>query len=76
VDIKMTITLDNLATRYHCLPSYALEQATTFDLHVLDVATRWHNYQQEFASTGKKPVPKLSEDAMMQMLKNVKGTSV
>lgn len=72
----MTITLDNLATRYHCLPSQALEQATTFDLHVLDVATRWSNYQHELASTGKKPVPKLTEDAMMQMLNNVRGTAV
>ena len=72
----MTITLDNLATRYHCLPSYALEQATTFDLHVLDVATRWANYQHELATTGKKPVPKLTEDEMMKMLNNVRGTAV
>jgi hypothetical protein len=71
----MTITLDNLATRYHCLPSQALEQATTFDLHVLDVATRWSNYQHELAATGKKPVPKLSEQQMMQMLESVKGKS-
>ena len=72
----MTITLDNLATRYHCLPSQALEQATTFDLHVLDVATRWSNYQHELASTGKKPVPKLSEDTMMKMLNNVRAPAV
>ena len=71
----MTITLDNLATRYHCLPSQALEQATTFDLHVLDVSTRWANYQHELATTGKKPVPKLSEQQMMQMLESVKGKS-
>lgn len=69
----MTITLDNLATRYHCLPSQALAQATTFDLHVLDVATRWSNYQHEMASTGTKPVPKLSEQQMIQMLESVKG---
>lgn len=68
----MKITLDNLATRYHCLPSEALTRATTFDLHVMDVAIQWSNYQHEVATTGKKPVPKLSQETMTEMLKRVK----
>lgn len=69
----MKITLDNLATRYHCLPSEALCKASTFDLHVMDVAVRWSNYQHELASTGKKPVPKLSQEKLTDMLNSVKA---
>jgi len=71
----MKITLDNLATRYHCLPSEALTTATTFDLHVMDVAIRWSNYQHELATTGKKPVPKLSQEKLSDMLNAVKARS-
>jgi hypothetical protein len=68
----MIITLDNLATRYHCLPSEALERSSTFDLHVMDIATRWANYQHEEATTGKKPLPKIKPEVMMEMIKRVK----
>ena len=71
----MIITLDNLATRYNCLPSQAMGQGTTFDLHVMDIATRWSNYQHEKAAgkpgTGR-PVPRLSQERMQAMLQRVK----
>jgi hypothetical protein len=49
-----------------------LGRSSTFDLHVMDTATRWANYQHEQATTGKKPVPKMSEEAMIEMIKRVK----
>lgn len=69
----MLITLDNLAHRYQCLPSEALDRATTFDLYVLDVSTKWLKYQQDRAE-GKTPsVKKLSQEEMMAMLKRARG---
>jgi hypothetical protein len=72
----MVITLDNLAHRYQCLPSEALARATTFDLYVMDISTKWSNYQyqkMEAQRTGK-PMgpPKLSEDRMRAMIDRVK----
>lgn len=43
------VTLDNMATRYHCLPSEVLDRATTFDLAVMDSSIRWHQFQEEVA---------------------------
>ena len=55
------------------MPSEALSRASTFDLHVMDVSIRWSNYQHEMAKTGKKPVPKLSQDTLTEMLNSVKA---
>jgi len=72
----MVITLDNLAHRYQCLPSEALSRATTFDLYVLDISTKWSNYQHakmESERTGKPMTPpKLSEDRMLGMIRRVR----
>ena len=43
----MILTIHNLAENYKCLPSEVLARATTFDLYVLDVHTKWFKYQQE-----------------------------
>ena len=68
----MILTLDNLAARYHCLPSEALARSTTFDLYVLDVGARWNNYQHEKAngksSTKKEP----TQEEMLAMIQRVK----
>ena len=64
----MVVTVHNLAKTYKMLPSQALNQATTFDLYVLDVATRHIKYQQDVAD-GKAPKDyKLSQQEMMDML--------
>lgn len=71
----MLISLDNLAARYHCLPSEALARASTFDLHVLDVSARWSKYQQEKADRGESSAeitPKLSVDEMKAMIARVR----
>lgn len=72
----MILSLDNLAHRYHCLPSEALSRASTFDLYVLDVSTRWQIRSQEQASRGQskgsKPKHMPTEQEMIKMLKRAK----
>ena len=54
----MIITLNNLAKEYGLLPSEALSRATTFDLYVLDVSTRWLSYRQDVAEGKIQPKAK------------------
>ncbi len=54
----MVITLNNLAKEYGLLPSEALSRATTFDLYVLDVSTRWVSYRQDIAEGKIQPKAK------------------
>lgn len=70
----LLITLDNLASRYHMLPSEALERATTFDLKVLDVSAKWEARKQKVAmgQESEKITPKLTQEQMKAMIKRVK----
>lgn len=63
----MMLTLDNLAHRYNCLPSEAMDRATTFDLRVLDVSAKWSKYQNDLAE-GKVPLEKQYNLSKEQML--------
>jgi hypothetical protein len=54
----LIITLNNLAKEYGLLPSEALSRATTFDLYVLDVSTRWVSYRQDIAEGKIQPKAK------------------
>ena len=63
----MILTLDNLATRYHCLPSQAMAQGNTFDLYVLDVSAKWSKRQQDI-SEGKAVEHNLSQAEMFDMI--------
>lgn len=67
------LTIDNLAHRYHCLPSEALARATTFDLHVLDLSSKYVKYQydKENGITPKAKQPSQSE--MVEMLKRARN---
>jgi hypothetical protein len=68
----MVLTLHNLAEKYKCLPSEALQRGNTLDLYVLDVSTKWLAYQQEKAD-GKVPITKQpSQDEMLAMIQRVK----
>jgi len=68
------ISLDNMAHHYSILPSEALSRCTTFDFQVLDVATRWRNYQYEKQQNGGKEPPKeYSDTELLEMWNNVKG---
>ena len=70
----MIITLDNLASRYHCLPSLVLERATTFDLRVCEVATQWSNRQHDpKLQTSAKIKPSHTVDELKAMIERVKN---
>lgn len=47
--------LDSLAERYGKLPSEVLDQASTLDLWVYDVAVSYRNYQQEKRQKSQDP---------------------
>jgi hypothetical protein len=65
------ITIGLLAKTYGQLPSYVLANATTYDLRVMDTVAQWENQAYE-QSQGKKSVPKLSQQQMMDMINKVK----
>jgi hypothetical protein len=70
----MIVTVHNLAKNYKLLPSEVLERGTTFDLYVLDTATRYIKYQQELAEgRAVKPEHKLSQQEMLDMIKRARS---
>ena len=69
----MVLTLHNLAEKYKCLPSEALQRGNTLDLYVLDVSTKWLAYQQDKAD-GRAPVTKQpSQEEMLEMIARVRS---
>ena len=43
------LTLDNLASRYHVLPSEVAQRADTFDIFVMDLSAKWNKRQSDIA---------------------------
>lgn len=74
----MILTVHNLAKEYAVLPSEALSRSNTFDLFVLDVATRWQIHQhkefeaQKGNSLAPRP-PKLTQAEMLDMIARARG---
>jgi hypothetical protein len=71
MEVRQIVSLDNLASRYHMLPSQALESATTFDLYVMDVAVRYERHRHQVA-TGAKTDTKLSREQLQSMIDRVR----
>jgi hypothetical protein len=74
----MVLTVHNLADAYKCLPSDILANATTFDLYVLDVHTKWVKYQHQEAENKRAvplapPRPVLSKEQMLNMIKRTRS---
>ena len=74
----MILTIHNLAKAYSVLPSEALQRATTFDLHVLDINSRWNKYQQEQQEKGQHNTiaPKskqYTQESLQAMIDRVKN---
>lgn len=63
-----------MAKTYGVLPSRVLAEATTFDLMVYDVMITWERDQQDKAE-GKKTVPNLSQQQMMDMMNKVRSSN-
>lgn len=70
----MIVSIDNLAQRYSLLPSQILAQASTFDMYVADVSTRYHNRQREI-NEGKlsKHHMNYTQDQLKSMIQAVRG---
>lgn len=71
----MLVTLDNMAHRYHCLPSEALARATTFDLKVLDTGAKYSKYRHDKDNgikTPSRPIKDYTVDELGAILKQVK----
>lgn len=73
----MIVTLDRLSSRYHKLPSEVLNQASTFDLHVMDIGIRYTSIaEQKKNGTYIKPPPVLSQEEMLEIIaRNRNGKS-
>ena len=69
----LVLTIDNLATRYHCLPSEALDKADTFDLYAMDVATKYRKYQQDLADGRAVGAKKPNEAEMIRMVERARS---
>jgi hypothetical protein len=70
----MLITLDKMAVRYNQLPSDLLSNATTFDLYVMDIGVRYEIVsEQKRNGTYVKPLPELSQQEMMDLIRKVNG---
>jgi hypothetical protein len=68
----MILAIDNIANRYGQLPSHVLANASTFDLYVSDIQMRYQNRQNKIANGVKDPVPQLSQEQMIDMVRSVK----
>ena len=60
-----------MAKQYNMLPSEIISRATTYDLLVYNSLMAWEQEQQDRAA-GRKPVPKLSTEQMLEMIKKVR----
>jgi hypothetical protein len=68
--------LDNLATRYHLLPSQVLAQADTLDFMVMDVVLAYDRYTQDKQQAQKMgcapTAPDLPINTLEQMIERVR----
>jgi len=68
--------LDNLATRYHLLPSQVLDLADTLDFLVMDVSLAYHRYEREKSEAKAKgmapPAPDLPLNTLQEMVERIK----
>lgn len=59
------------------LPSQCIAEGNTFDMYVLDVATRWVKYQQQEAegnqSVTKKSSKQPTEKELLEMMEKVRN---
>lgn len=76
----MLLLLDTTARRYGVLPSKLLKEGDTLDIHIVNTATAWEQYQHESASAkaqGKPmPAPHIPEDKLKGMLEKTRRANV
>lgn len=60
------LQIDGIGKRYGILPSEVIKRADTFDLYILDAALSFEKYHHE-KSSGKKTVPDLTQDELVNI---------
>jgi len=62
----MILTVDLLAEKYKMLPSQVMQQATTFDLYVMDTVNVYKARQESYSQSGAKiATPHLSQEELL-----------
>jgi hypothetical protein len=65
----MILTLDNLGKRYGMLPSQVLNQASTFDLFIMDASMGYENHMNR----DPKQIPDVPEEDLLKILEKSRG---
>lgn len=66
--------IDAMAERYSILPSRILADATTFDIHIFDIANKYKTLAQRRAENPNyKPTPKMRQEDLAAMLARVRA---
>jgi hypothetical protein len=65
----MILTLDNLGKRYGLLPSRVMEQATTFDLVIMDASMTF----EQHANRDPSVPPEVPEEDLLKILERSRG---
>lgn len=65
----MILTIDNIGKRYGMLPSTVLQQATTFDLVIMDAAMSFENH----ANRDPKTPIEVPEEDLLKILEQSRG---
>ena len=61
-----------MAKAYGQLPSYVRDNATTYDVMVMDMMLSWEE-QSRGEAAGIKSVPELTQEQMLEMIKRVRS---
>ena len=69
--MALILTVDTMAERYKVLPSKIMNEATTFDLYIMDAALSYHNYQHN-KSQGKL-AENYTVDDLQEIMKKARG---
>jgi hypothetical protein len=65
----MILTIDNLGKRYGLLPSRVMEQATTFDLVIMDASMTF----EQHANRDTSVPPEVPEEDLLKILERSRG---
>ncbi len=68
----MVVSLDRLCNRYHVLPSYAVKNADTFDMWIMDISLRYDRVQQQKKDGTYNANDHYTESELMDILRQVK----
>lgn len=69
--MALILSIDTMAERYKCLPSYIMNNATTFDLYIMDAALSYHSYKQKKDSGDFSDT--YTVDELQTMMQKAKG---